>query len=208
MAEHNLLGQITAPLRSRLGNNTPAQSPLSSGPSESRASASGFRRAKSKGQTTIEFVLSYAAVLLPATFAIIFTSELLWIWHSVNDFTRQGAGYAAKHCWTNSGSNVVDFMKSNVPAMVNRDQFQSGPVEIKVTYFGKDPDSGQVIPFTCDTECSTSCIPDTVNVSVTGYQFRTFVTSLGLPPVPLPDFQTSMPMESAGCDPEQGVCQP
>ena len=31
---------------------------------------------------------------------------------------------------------------------------------------------------------------------------------LGLPPVTLPNFRTSLPMESAGCDPEQGVCNP
>jgi hypothetical protein len=165
-------------------------------------------RRNQRGQATVEFVLSWAGVLLPATFALIFTSQLLWIWHSVNDFTRQGAGYAAKHCWMNSASNVTDFMKANVPAMIDQSQFQSGPVQISVSYFGTDPASGQVIPFTCDTECSTSCIPDTVSVSVTGYEFRAFLTSLGLPPVSLPDFKTSMPMESAGCDPEQGVCLP
>jgi hypothetical protein len=167
-----------------------------------------LKKTSRSGQATMEFVLAYGSVLLPLTFAIIFTSELLWIWHSVNDFTRVGAGYAAKHCWTVSGSNVTDFMKANVPPMVNRDQFQSGPVVIQVSYFAADPVSGQLQPFTCDTECSTSCIPDTVTVSVTGYEFKTFVTSLGLPPVPLPDFQTSVPMESAGCDPEQGICQP
>jgi hypothetical protein len=166
------------------------------------------RKRKQRGQATIEFVLSWAGVLLPATFAIIYTSELLWIWHSVNDFTRQGAGYAAKHCWMNDATNVTNFMKANVPPMIDRDKFQNGPVEIHVNYFGTDPASGQVIPFTCDTECSTSCIPDTVQVSVTNYQFATFLTALGLPPVSIPDFQTSMPMESAGCDPEQGVCQP
>jgi hypothetical protein len=160
------------------------------------------------GQALVEFVLAYAAVLLPLTFAIIFTSELLWVWHSVNDFTRQGAGYASTHCWMNSASNVIDFMHSNMPLVINRDQFQNGPVQIQVSYFAKDPTSGQLVPFACDTECSTACIPDTVTVSVTGYEFRTFVTSLGLPPVQIPDFRTSVPVESAGCDPEQGVCVP
>jgi hypothetical protein len=160
------------------------------------------------GQATVEFVLAYAAVLLPLTFAIIFTSELLWVWHTVNDFTRKGAGYASTHCWMNSASNVLDFMHSNVPLVINRDQFQNGPVEIHVSYFGKDPDTGQLVPFACDTECSTTCIPDTVTVSLTNYQFSTFFTSIGLPPVVIPDFRTSVPMESAGCDPEQGVCLP
>jgi hypothetical protein len=160
------------------------------------------------GQTTVEFALAFAGVVLPITLAVIFTSQLLWVWHSVNDFTRQGASYATTHCWESSAGNVVDFMRSNIPPMVGRDQFQSGPVQFSVTYYSRDPDSGQLTPFACDGDCSTNCIPDTVRVSVTGFEYRTFVTSLGLPPVPIPDFQTSLPMESAGCDPEQGTCLP
>ena len=161
-----------------------------------------------RGQSTIEVVLAYGAVLLPLTFALVFTTQLLWIWHGVNDFTREGASYAATHCWTNSAQNVLEFMRTHVPPMVNRDQFQNGPAELSVTYFAKDPDTGQLNPFQCDSDCSISCIPDTVSVSVSGFEYRTFVTSLGLPPVVIPDFRTSMPMESAGCDPEQGVCLP
>jgi hypothetical protein len=43
---------------------------------------------------------------------------------------------------------------------------------------------------------------------VTNFQYQLFVTTLGIPPIPIPDFHTSVPMESAGCDPEQGVCLP
>jgi hypothetical protein len=161
-----------------------------------------------KGQSTVEFALAWTAVLVPLIFALIFTSQILWIWHSINDFTRQGAGYATTHCWMGSASNVLDFLRSNVPAMINREQFQSGPAEIHVTYYGKDPDTGQLIPFQCDMDCSNSCIPDTVTVSVTGYEFRAFVTTLGLPPVTIPDLRTSAPMESAGCDSEQAACLP
>jgi hypothetical protein len=163
-------------------------------------------RAKPRGQSTIEFALAYAAILLPLTFGIMFLAQLLWIWHSVNDFTRKGASYATTHCWMSSASNVTDFMRSNVPPMINQDQFRGGVAEIQVSYFARDPDTGQLGPFECDGDCSTTCIPDTVTVSVTGYQYRAFVAALGLPPVPIPDFQTSLPMESAGCDPEQGVC--
>ncbi len=176
-----------------------------------RASGAGARRhsgSRVRGQVSIEFALVFAGLLIPATFGIIFTSQLLWVWHSVNDFTRQGAGYAATHCWQSSASNVVDFMRANVPLMLNRDQFANGPVEIHVSYFTKDPDSGQMVPFQCDGDCSTVCIPDSVTVSVTGFEFRAFVASMGLPPIALPDFQTSLPIESAGCDPEQGVCLP
>ena len=163
---------------------------------------------KRRGQTTFEFALACAGVVFPTLFAVIFTSQLLWVWHSVNEFTRLGASYATTHCWENSGSNVVDFMRSNVPPVISGDQFQSGPAEISVTYFARDPASGQLLPFSCDGDCSTNCIPDEVTVTVTGYEYRPFVTSLGLPPVPLPNFQTSLPVESAGCDPEQGVCLP
>ena len=160
------------------------------------------------GQASLEFALATAGVLMPVTFAIIFTSQLLWVWHGVNDFTRQGANYASTHCWESSAGNVIDFMHANVPPMVNQDQFQNGPAQISVSYFSVDPVSGQLTPFACDSDCSTACVPDTVTVAVSGFEYRTFVTSLGLPAVPLPNFQTSQPIESAGCDPEQGVCQP
>jgi Flp pilus assembly protein TadG len=175
----------------------------------------GFRRgprrargARRAGQSTVEFALSYAGVVFPLTFGIIYISQLLWVWHSVNDFTRQGAAYATTHCWESSADNVVQFMRDNVPPMINQNQFQTGQVQLNVTYQATDPDTGQLAPFQCTGDCTSSCIPQTVTVQVTGYQFTNFVAYLGLPPVTLPDFQTSLPMESAGCDPEQGVCLP
>jgi hypothetical protein len=168
----------------------------------------GRRRFSERGQSTIEFAISWSAVLVPMVFAIIYTAQLLWIWHSVNDYTRRGASYASTHCWMSSGSNVLEYMRNNVPAMVNQDAFQSGPVEIAVSYFGKDPDTGQLTAFSCDSDCSASCIPDTVSVSVTGFEYRTFVSSLGLPPITMPNFKTSLPMESAGCDPDTAECLP
>ena len=163
---------------------------------------------KDRGQVAVEFVLAYGAVLLPLTFGLIFISQLLWTWHSVNDFTRQGAGYAATHCWESSAGNVIDFMHANVPPMIDQSQFLYGPVQISVTYSSLDPATGELTPFQCSSDCSISCIPDTVSVSVTGYQFGTFFTSLGLSPITIPDFRTSQPMEGAGCDPEQLVCIP
>jgi hypothetical protein len=153
-------------------------------------------------------VLAFVGIVFPVTFAIVYTSQLLWVWHSVNDFTRQGASYASTHCWESSAGNVVDFMRANAPLMIDRDQFQNGQVAINVSYAANDPGSGQLVPFSCDSDCSTACIPDTVTVGVSGYEFRTFITAIGLPAVPIPSFQTSLPMEGAGCDPEQGVCQP
>jgi hypothetical protein len=161
-----------------------------------------------KGAVTLEFVIAYGGIMLPMTFGLLFMSQLLWVWHSVNEFTRQGAVYAATHCWQAAAGNVVNYMQSNVPPMIDQAQISNGPAQIAVTYFSKDPDSGQLTPFQCDGECTAGCIPDTVSVSVTGFQFGTFITSLGLPPVTIPDFRTSLAMEGAGCDPEQGVCNP
>ena len=166
------------------------------------------KHADRRGQALVEFALAWGSIILPLTFAIIFTSQLLWIWHSVADFTRDGARYAATHCWQGDGSNVIDYMKANIPLMPDQNQFQNGPAQISVSYFSRDPDSGDLVPFSCAGDCSTTCIPDVVTVAVTGYQFSSFVTTLGIPPINIPDFHTSVPMESAGCDPEQGVCLP
>ncbi len=162
-------------------------------------------RKNRRGQLTVEFALLFAGVLVPTTFGTIFAAQILWTWHSINDFTRQGAGYAATHCWQAAGSNVTSFMLADVPLMPGNTQFQNGPVQIQVSYFAEDPTSGTLTPFTCDGDCTTGCIPDVVTVSVTGYQ----VTLLpGIPPIMLPNFQATMPMGSCGCDPEAGVCLP
>lgn len=162
-----------------------------------------------RGQATIEFALLYAGIILPVTFAIVFTAEMLWVWHSVVELTRDGARYAVTHCWQPGASNVQQYIRTHVPRTVDMDQFQSGQAEITIEYLSRDPDTGQLTDFICDNgECSTLCVPDTVSVSVTNYQFRRFVSFFGLPPVAIPTFRTSLPMESAGCDPEQGTCLP
>src|SRR5580698_519833 len=129
-----------------------------------------------RGAVTLEFVLAYAGMMLPVTFALIYTSQLLWVWHSVNEYTRQGASYATTHCWESSAGNVLDFMRTNIPAMIDQQEFQNGPVQIAVNYFSIDPSSGELVPFQCDGDCSTGCIPDTVTVSISNYQYSTFVT--------------------------------
>lgn len=166
------------------------------------------RKRTQSGAITVEYALAYLAIILPLTFGIIFTAELLWIWHSVGEWTRDGARYASTHCWQSSGDNVMSWMRSNTPAMVDRDQFRDGSVELAVSYYLKDAASGTLAEFSCDSECSTQCIPDTVTVRVSNYQYRTFLQYLGLAPIQMPSFQTSVPMESAGCDPEQGMCVP
>ena len=161
------------------------------------------------GQSTVEFAIVYAGVVLPVTFMVVYTAQLLWIWNSVVEFSRDGARYAATHCWQPGGANVVGYMRQNVPLMLDQDQFQNGEVEITVNYFSKDPDSGALVEFTCDgAECSTECVPEVVTVHVLNYEFRRFMSYIGLPPVQMPDFLTTLPVESLGCDPDQGTCLP
>ncbi|MBM3723951.1 MAG: pilus assembly protein [Acidobacteria bacterium] len=161
-----------------------------------------------RGQSTVEFALIYSAILLPLTFALVFTLQLLWIWHSVVDFTREGARYAATHCWQAGGANVIQYMRTHVPAMVDQQAFSSGPAEITVQYQARDVDTGELGDFECDNDCSVQCVPDLVRVSVSGYEFRHFMSYWGLPPVSIPNFSTSVAIESAGCDTEQNQCLP
>jgi len=165
---------------------------------------------KRSGQASIEFALLYGAVILPLTFMVVFVSEMLWVWHSVVDFTRDGANYAATHCWTGGGSNVINYMTTHVPRMIDMEKFQSGEAGLQISYFSQDPATGQLTPFVCASgaDCSASCIPDAVTVSVTSYQFsKGLETFFKLPPVTIPPFATSLPIQSAGCD-ESGNCLP
>jgi hypothetical protein len=163
------------------------------------------------GQAIAEFAVLYAGVVLPLTFMIVFVSEMLWVWHSVADFTRDGARYAATHCWMADASNVAGpggYMRTHVPPMIDMSQFQSGAAGIQVQYFQADPATGSLTAFSCDAgECSAGCVPDAVSVSITNYQFTRFSSFFKLPAVTIPPFTTSVPMESAGCD-ESGNCLP
>jgi hypothetical protein len=161
-----------------------------------------------RGQSTMEFVLVSAGVFFPVTLALVFTAQLLWVWVSVVEMTREGARYAATHCWQSDAQNVISYIRTHVPLNIDQEQFTNGEAEIVVEYFARDPESGALVEFACDGDCSTSCIPDAVVVRVRNYEFRHFMSYLGLPPVTIPGFQTTLPMESAGCDPEQGTCLP
>ena len=160
---------------------------------------------KRRGQVTVEFALIAIGAMIPLTFGMIFTAQILWIWHSVNELTRMGASYAATHCWQSSAGNVTEFMLTNLPAMPNQQQFINGPVQIQVSYFAEDPTTGTLTPFACDGDCTNGCIPDVVTVSVSGFQYQAFA---GIAPIVLPNFQTTLPIQSCGCDPEAGVCLP
>ena len=148
-------------------------------------------------------------MILPLTFGIVFVAEMYWVWHSMVEFTRDGARYAATHCWQPDGGNVISYMQAHVPLTIDINQFQDGgTAQIGVQYFARDPTSGQLNAFSCSGSCSVDCVPDAVTIAVTNYQFQRFVGYLKLPPVVMPAFPTSQPIESNGCDPEQSVCNP
>ena len=179
--------------------------------------AGALLRASRSGQTTVEYALLFVGVLVPFTFGIIFVAELLWVWHSMVEFTRDGARYAATHCWEADGSNVLAYMYANVPVNVEQAQFNQPNVNAAITinYYTVDPDSGALTDFSCDTDCSVSCIPDVVTVSIQNYTYTKFFnTFMQLPGVAMPAWPVSLPMESAGCDgssetaPSSGGCLP
>jgi hypothetical protein len=125
----------------------------------------------------------------------------------MNNFTRDVARYAVTHCWMSDGSNVTSYIQSNVPAMIDQNQFQTGSAGILVQYYSQNPD-GTLSTFSgCAGSCSPACIPDAISVGITSYQYLRFSSYFKLPPVTIPPFTTTIPMESAGCD-EAGNCLP
>ena len=69
-----------------------------------------------RGQATVETALALVFVIIPLTFGLIAFSELAWTYHALATLTRQGAHYAATHCWQDDiGSNVLTWMQGNAP---------------------------------------------------------------------------------------------
>ena len=172
-----------------------------------RELAGGSACPTNAGQAILEFAVLYTAVALPLTFMIVFVAQMLWIWHSVVDFTRDGARYAATHCWQPDGSaaNVLQYMQTHVPLMMDMDQFQTNAAGIQIQYFGEQPD-GSLAPF--DGSACSGCLPDAVSVSVTQYQYKRFSSFFRLPNVSIPPFTTTIPMESGGLQDASGTCVP
>ncbi len=156
-----------------------------------------------RGQATVETALVLIVGILPLTFGLIAFAEIVWTYHALATVTRQGARYASTHCWEDSsGSNVVSWMQANAPAFPDRSQLVSGSVQILVQYWTHDPALHQSVPFACSASCSAQCVPDSVTVSINGYQFNHFFTLLGLQPLQVPPFSTTIEIESAGVNPD------
>ena len=171
------------------------------------------RRNRNGGQATVEFALLFVGVLVPFTFGILYVAQVLWVWHSMVEFTRDGARrYATTHCWqSDRRANVLAYMYSNVPVNIEQAQFNApnANAALTITYYSVDPDSGTLTEFSCDSDCTTGCVPDVVAVSVQNYTYTNFFTTfLNLPGIPMPSWLTTLPMENAGCDPSTGLCLP
>jgi len=172
-----------------------------------KAGSAGQEARRTTGQAAVEFALLSTAVILPLTFMVVFVAEMLWIWHSVVDFTRAGAQFAATHCWEpdNSGSNVINWMQTHVPPMIDMQQFQNNAAGMQVQYFTQASD-GSLTPLSSCSDGGAICEPDVVSVSVTSYQFTRFSSFLKLGNVQMPPFTTTIPMESGGYQDATGTC--
>lgn len=164
-------------------------------------------RRKSRGQANVETALALM-VIVPLTFGLIAFSEVAWTYHALTTLTRQGARYAATHCFQDeSGSNVVSWMQANSPAFPDRPLLLTGGIQVQVNYWAHDLETHQTVPFSCAGGCSPDCVPDSVTVSITGYEFTHFMSFLGLSLL-IPPFSTTVEMESAGSNPETAVSAP
>ncbi len=75
------------------------------------------------GQEVVEYALLAAGVVIPLLFAIIFVGQMLWVWHSVAEFTREGARYAATHGGMYLREGTAQ--QTGVPAIVNSSELKS-----------------------------------------------------------------------------------
>ena len=90
-------------------------------------------RRDSRGQATVETALALIVGVVPITLGLLAFTELAWTYHALATATRQGARYAATHCWSDeTGSNVVTWMQANAPLFPDRAQMSSGGIQIQV----------------------------------------------------------------------------
>jgi hypothetical protein len=158
------------------------------------------RRRRTSGQAVTEFAVLYAGVILPLTFMTFFAAQALWIWHGMVEFTRDGARYAATHCFQTDAANVVTYMQTHVPPVIDQQQFQLGGSAVVQVQYVYAPD--------VDPNACADCIPDSVSVSVNNYTFGRLAAFLKLPGIAMPPFTTNLPMESAGFQDASGTCVP
>src|SRR5262245_15723414 len=111
-------------------------------------------RRASRGQATVEMALVLIFGIVPLTLGLIAFTELAWTYHALAALTRQGARYAATHCWQDgTGSNVVNWMQANAPPFPDRQQLTAGDIQIEVSYWTHDLESHRSVPFSCAATC-------------------------------------------------------
>ena len=153
--------------------------------------------------------LVFVMGILPLTLGLIAFSEISWTYHALASLTRAGAQYAATHCYQDdAGSNVVNWMQANAPAFPDKAKLLTGGILIQVSYWRHDPDTRESVPFTCAGGCSPDCVPDSVTVSIVGYQFEHFLPMLGFQALQTPGFSSTMEIHGSGADPETGISLP
>lgn len=156
----------------------------------------------------MEMALTLVMGILPLTLGMIAFAEIGWTYHALATITRQGARYAATHCWQDDvGSNVVAWMQAHAPAFPDRGLMASGGIQIQVSYLTHNLETHTSDTFLPPDGC-TLCVPDSVTVAISGYQFNHFLTALGLPSLVVPPFATTVEMQSAGGDPEMATVCP
>src|SRR3989442_1262306 len=112
-------------------------------------------KANRRGQATVETALALVAGVLPLTFGLFAFGEIAWTYHALATLTRQGAHYAATHCFQDdAGSNVVSWIQTNAPAFPDRAQLTTGDIQVQVRYWTHDTTLHQSVPFSCSDSCS------------------------------------------------------
>lgn len=159
-----------------------------------------------EGQATVETGLVLLFVMLPLMIGLIAFAELAWTYHALVTLTRQGAQYAATHCFQDTGgSNVVAWMQQNAPPFLDKPQLVGGQIQINVNYWTLDLPDQISAPFDGSScvvgSCTPECVPDAVTVGISGYTFQRLLPALGLQPLTVPAFSTTVEMESGGGDP-------
>ena len=99
-------------------------------------------------------------------------------------------------------------MQANAPPFLDRPQLTTGEVQIQVNYWTHDLSTRETVPYSCTDSCTPGCVPDSVTVSINGYQFRHILPLLGLQPLQVPTFSTTVGVENAGGNPETGISSP
>ena len=168
------------------------------------------RRYSCGGQATIEAALTLLVGLVPLSIAMLGFAEIAWTYHALATLTRQGAQYAATHCWQDdSDSNVINWMTANAPAFPDRSKLVTGEIPIQVRYWTNDSANHLTNPFSCGGQsCSPECVPDSVTVSINGYYYNHFLPYFGFAPLLVPSFSTTMEIQGSGANSETGVSLP